>query len=471
MKFTILFVIVAVALAAVVGFGIYKNQPETVAFDSLIGVADDLAARDELSPITSMLKNGSLFLGISKAEDENGNSVIGNLGAYGKIYFSENAVALEDIDIHYNDIWVYGDAYLSDEMILVSESKILDGTYGAKRNALALSFENSIFAYGSESKYAIEDTATHNAVVNTLKALEDISFEEDSEELLTKIVPELWQIVCEHCEITQGSAEITLQGKRENARIIRINLDAAALASIVEDIFYYLEQNNDIPLFIRKHEAMLSLSLGLESGQTAYDTYYDFLEVFEENLDDIQDQILDDIKGDIELKIATPMLQSKLLKLEFKNDGDTLLLADFGKDGLRTTNNIIVKLEDQQISYYIEQNDDYAYESTLAVNGYHKMSINVNKSREKFEIQFEELGDLKNVTVKGTYKEGIGWKSLELNKITYSESIYADETVIKCSILAILQETGTLPTITGSHTKLSAITEDEVDAWIEKIKS
>lgn len=471
MKFAILFVIVAVALAAIVGIGIVKNQPETVALDSMVGVADDLLAREEVSPIVNMLKSGSLYLALSTAEDENGESVIGNLGAYGKVYFSEDAMALENIDFLYNDFWIYGDAYVSDDIVVIEESKVLGGAYGSKRNTLAMSFENSIFAYNSESKYAVQDTRTHNTIVNALLALEDTSFDEDTEALLTKIVPEMWKIVYDNCEITTGNAELSLQGNRESVRVIRMIFDAEALSRIVEQLYDYVEVSHDIPFFIRKHDAALALCFGLRDGQTAYTAYMDYLEAFEDKLDDICENIQRSVNGEVEIKIATPMLQSKLLKLELKYNSDTLFLLDFGKDGLRTTNEITVQLQDQTFQYSIDQNDDDAYKSRFYINESEKISINVDKSREKFDIKFDAIGNARNITAKGVYKESTNWASVQLTKITYSPSMYESERVIKCDIMAILQQNDTLPTFSASYSKFSSITEDEVDAWLEKIGS
>ena len=126
MKVKVLVIIVLLALAAVVGFGIYKNQPQNVAIDALVGVSDEFLARDEITPIVKMFKSGSLYFGFGKTEDDNGESVTENFGAYGKIYFSEDAVALENIDILYDDFWVYGDAYISKDLLFVQEEKILN---------------------------------------------------------------------------------------------------------------------------------------------------------------------------------------------------------------------------------------------------------------------------------------------------------------------------------------------------------
>ena len=58
----------------------------------------------------------------------------------------------------------------------------------------------------------------------------------------------------------------------------------------------------------------------------------------------------------------------------------------------------------------------------------------------------------------------------ELDKIVYSsDSMYEDNHTIKCNITLILQQNDTFPTISGSYTPLSAITEEEVDAWVQKL--
>ena len=191
MKIAILFVVVAIAVAAFIGVGIYKNQPENVAFDALIGTPSEFNARDEVRPVVNMLKQGSLYFGIKEAKDASGESVIGDLGAYGKIYFSEDAVMVKNLDVLYNDIWVYGDIYASEDLLYVSDEKILEGSIGIDRKALSLSFQNSIFDYYSNSKYSIEDVSTYNDIMRLMYAIEDTSFEADAEQLLSTVIPDI----------------------------------------------------------------------------------------------------------------------------------------------------------------------------------------------------------------------------------------------------------------------------------------
>ena len=117
------------------------------------------------------------------------------------------------------------------------------------------------------------------------------------------------------------------------------------------------------------------------------------------------------------------------------------------------------------------KNSIFAHKSRFYINESEKMSINVDKSREKFDIKFDAIGNARNITAKGVYKESTNWASVQLTKITYSPSMYESERVIKCDIMAILQQNDTLPTFSASYSKFSSITEDEVDAWHEKIGS
>ena len=177
----------------------------------------------------------------------------------------------------------------------------------------------------------------------------------------------------------------------------------------------------------------------------------------------------DKIEDYIEIKIVTPKLQSKLLKLEIEQDGDSVFSVDFGKSGLAKTNEITVQTQEETYYYYVEQNDSEAYESQLIINNRIAAQIYIDKSREKFEVLWQADLFADEIELRGTYKEDTGWYSVELNKIIHSN--YTSESTIKCDITFIFQENATMPPLISDYIKPSQITEEQVDAWREKVNN
>lgn len=84
--------------------------------------------------------------------------------------------------------------------------------------------------------------------------------------------------------------------------------------------------------------------------------YEKWLDEFENEIGNICDNISDDFKS-LTVNIATPKLNSKLLKLEIEVDNQTVFVLDCGEKGLKKTDTITIEALNAKISYKVISND------------------------------------------------------------------------------------------------------------------
>ena len=189
----ILAVVFLVGAGSIIGVAAYNNSPKTVAIKAIENAIEATLEREEVQPLYNMLKGGSLSFNVSKIE-EDGDDLLEGGSISGKLYFSQDALMLDDFKSDAYGIDVSGKIYLSDEMFYVSEDEYLGGAYGFEFDKLAKDFADSIFAYGSDSVYAIEDEEIYEAIIEALEKLDNEKIKKDSEKLLKKLLGELWKI-------------------------------------------------------------------------------------------------------------------------------------------------------------------------------------------------------------------------------------------------------------------------------------
>ena len=111
--------ILVVAIGAGIAFAVYVNAPENVAISAVTGVIEDFAEREEISPIVEILKGGSVSISAEKIEDDDGYDVLNGGSINGKVYFSSDAIYLNDIDIELDGDEISGNLYVSNEKIYI----------------------------------------------------------------------------------------------------------------------------------------------------------------------------------------------------------------------------------------------------------------------------------------------------------------------------------------------------------------
>ena len=195
--------------------------------------------------------------------------------------------------------------------------------------------------------------------------------------------------------------EVKLNGEREKVRVITIKIDGEAMANIVKDIYEYLCEDESIGDFLEEHGSafmVVSSSINGSDSESIAELYEQYLEDMEDRIDDICDEI-EESADDIEIRIMTPKMSHKLLKAEIEVDGEEAFVIDFGKDGVKDTNEITIEVYGEEVSYVISENTKDSYKAKLEADGTDIMKVSIDKKGESYTLSF---GD-GYFTVKGGY--------------------------------------------------------------------
>ena len=188
--------IVAIALASTVvvgagvgaGVAVYANTPENLVARSVAQVFSSITERQEIQLLANVLTKGSIQFSVGNFSAESayneyrGENLVDSyeeahgetiLDVSGKLYFGEKAFYAEDIAVDVEGFKLNADAYISEELVYVNEADFLGGAYGFSTKNLAEQFKNSIFAYGSDSEYAIPDQETYDLILDACKSFEN----------------------------------------------------------------------------------------------------------------------------------------------------------------------------------------------------------------------------------------------------------------------------------------------------------
>ncbi len=470
-------ILLAIVLAIGVGAGIFAaviyNKPEKVAFSAVQGAIEDLLEREEIAPVWNMLHGGSLSVSVDEFKSDDYDMLKGGKVS-GKIYFSEDAFMAEDIKVDLFGVKIDGDIYTSSDMIYISEDEIFDGKYGIVYKDAANDFEDSIFAYGSGSDYAIQDEDTYDAIMETLESLKDTDNEKlrkDAEELAEEHIKNIYEIICDNVEFESDNDEVRLNGQREKVRVITIKMDGDDIANIVRDIYEYLCEDKTIGDFLDEHGSSLALAdylFKLDSDSLG-ELYEEYLEDMEDRIDVICDEIEDQC-DDTEIKIITPKMSHKLLKAEIEVDGDTVFSIDFGKDGVKKTNEINVEIDGEELSYVISENTKDTYEAKLEADGETVIKVSIDKKGESYKLS---LGD-GYITIKGDYITDGDTTTITVEKLTVRYESWEDSSettyTYDADITIIIDEKDDIPAAPDKFDRISDITEEDIEKWFEKIQ-
>ena len=441
--------------AAVVGAIIY-NQPEYVAARALSGFGDDLLARKEIKPLYQTLTGGSIDFRIDDvrldANTEYEESLYMNLK--GKVYFDEDAVMLKNFKLETDGLSLNGEMYISDNEMYISETDVLRDAYGVKLSQLGYDLSNSIFAAGSGSDYAL-DYDTYNELMDICKLVErSDEMKDDAEELSDKLSEDIWKIVIDYAEVSSESRDVRLNGNLKNSRIITVRVDKYAMDSIIWDTYYYLRDSEDIMSFLNKYEDSFEPMLDdmYDHGyNTVSEAYQDLMAEAEADIKDACVEMRTSDFDNVELKLTTPTLTSKLLKLEFWVNNSMLISLDCGEKGIKKTDTVTLLIPDTiEITYNVRQLTDSKTEATFTFDTY---------SNDNFRI-FVNID-----TYRGIYTAGFEYYSSSYEYLAPSENgdEYYYETV-DYNEYTIFTVSGGINTVNDTTT----ITVDQIVTQVEK---
>ncbi len=491
-------IIITVLLVVIVGGTItavaVTNSPKLVVARSLKKLSEDFTERSEIKPFQDIFNKGSLEFSLTSIK-ENNYDILKNSSLSGKIYFSQNAVMLNDANIKINGEKFSVDIYVSNEQAYVTEDKIIGGSYGIKYCDIADQLSNSIFSPDSKSDYAI-DSKIFDKIISTLDKVE----ENDSTyatliEILEKIFSDLSEIIFENADFSSEKTNVRINGTKSKVRLITITFDSDAIENIIRETYDYLSSDELISGFIENYDEILTLFANEITGSyyaSFADIYKDALEEYENNIDDLCDNISENIDT-ISLCIATPKTSSKLLKLELKIDKETLFSLDCGKKGIEKSNEISLETPFFKASYKVNENnkkktsvdinisdnDNQSFEISLEIdkekNSYTASYIN---SYESYSSYYGSYVYTDKYTVKGSIETNGDKTSLTVDKITnkYSRDSgnnsydYENEYVIKLDCKVVFDTKDKMPSLIKKYNTLSNITNKDIDNWLSKLK-
>ena len=403
-KLIVLIVTLAVAIGGGATAAVVLNTPENVAGRAISALADDFFERDEIEPISDVFSGGSLDFSLTGMNDNNGVELMDDNCVKGKLYFSDEAFMLKDFDLKLPDVELFGEVYLSRDVIYVSEENILGDTYGVDFSALADDFKGSIFAPGSDSYYELDEDV-YDRFVDMFEALADGDYEKDAKKLLKRVTRDLWEIFMDNADLSKESKKIRVGGKRTELRVVSIVVDGDALKDIIADTYDYLCDSDDIWDFIEEHGDLIYSS----EDETLADAYEDWLRDLDDTFDELYDEI-DSYFTTLEIDIATPKMSAKLLKLEVRYNDETYLTLDVGEDGIKKSEEITLQTRYTEISYKVSDDGD-EFSAGLEIDPVDGdevlFKIEIDRENEEFSVIVKSTGYdyYTERTLKGEYSK------------------------------------------------------------------
>ena len=455
------FLVFSGAIGTIIGV---VNTPERVAASALTNAFEDLAKRDELAPLSKVLTEGSIALsieddGLYELMEAEGECEIG-----GKIYFSKDAVMLDELIIRQDDLSVSGSLYFSEDLIYVENEEILDGAWGLKRGELADSWADSVFAPDSDSDMALDED-TFNMVGELLKALDDNldkDMAKDLEKVSERYVKKAWKLICEYAEFESETDEIRMNGQRKDARVITITLDAEAVASIVEDMCNYILEDDKLADLVEKYgDRFANMLEDYAEIEDVSEAYEDLLVQLEENMDEMIDGIEESMENELVVTIATPKLSSDLLMLQVSYDRTDYVTIEFGHKGIRKTDCITVDIyEGVEIVYEITEDSKDDFEAELTVDDRQVATLAIDKDKKEYELELVDL-----FAIEGTLESKSGVTRISIDTVKADGEKYHD-----LGIVLTLDEKDKMPAPAKKVESILSITMEDIENWGEKLE-
>ena len=482
MKTKVLAIIIAAVLligaGTGIGFAIYGNLPQNAAATAIFGAIEDFGERDEIKPIVKMLTGGSFEFSLNELKE--GDEDILEDGKFsGKMYFSKDAFMLQNLEFNTGDFAIAGDIYISEDLLYISEDELLKNAYGIELKKIVEDFEDSIFAYGSDSEYAIPDEETHNDIVSALSAAQDTKMQKEAQKIAEKLYKKMWKIACDNFEFESENEEIKVGGSKEKVRVITIIIEGDALAEAISEFYDYLCEDKSIPKFLDKYEDALAFTFTDTDDKTIGELYEEYIDTLGERIDDICDTVAKAYRNDIIIKVATPKSSKKLVKLEVEANGNNVFTLDLGMKGIRKTDKITLDIKGEKFTYQVKENDSREFECVLK-NDTTTVKFNVDKKKDKFTFSVDSpnSSSFKSLTIKGDWVTKSGKSTITVDKIesvTYGYDKYYNWTeitnTIDCEIVFVIDQSDKIPSAPKDYKRLSDITEEDIEDWVEAFGS
>ncbi len=489
MKKFVIPVVAAVAVAGVatgtgIGVAAYMNQPKIVAVRALEGAMQDLLKREEIEPLVNTLKQGSLSLNGSLSQGAE------KLEVGGKIYMNANKCAIMADELVFktsdgtNSVQLTGSAYFSEDKFYISNNEWLKGTYGVVRGETLAAWEDSIFAPDSQSAFALPQE-TFNRISNSIKLYhegKDKELSKKAEKIVKRYLKEAISIIQENLEFEEESKKIDVNGERVEARVITITVTAQNFVNILDDIYDYAVEDDDLRNFVvwvaDTYEEQLSQAGVITDDINIENVYYELMNELSEEIDDM-DTRAQTMESSLTFQIATKKNSTQLMKFSLcDSSGDTplqVLSLEIGEKGIKNTDKITVienmpLVAQKQSIYEIKENTDKSFQAVATVE-YDDYNDKYDHKVEIFNFKLDKKDNAyklllpNEIIIKGTLKQSGDKTTITVNKVTQSEQ----EVGVGLSLTLIIDERDAMPKPSKDIKDISDVSAIKFEEVIEKI--
>jgi hypothetical protein len=463
-----LIIIIAAALLAVGGtvgtvVGV-NNSPKVVAMNAVANALEDLTKRDEVAPIFNAMNGGSLAFSAKGTDIEELMDLDDGAELSGKLYMNadKKALMLDNLSFEMGDFSLTGQFYAGSDAVYISNKEILDGTLGVERGSLVKDLKRSVLAPTSDSAYAM-DEESYKILKEVFDALDnevDQDLEKDLKKVTERYVKQAWKLVGEYAEFEAENDDVRINGDRQKARIITVTLDDKAACMIVEEMIEYLLDDDALADLVKEYgdrlENILKSTMGIEDPSKKYD---DLMDELDDNMDEIIDSVKEGMQDDLVITIVTPPATADLLMLTVEYGQTEIFQAEFGHEGVRKTDCITVNVADVEVVYQVTENSRKSFEAKLAVNDSDLAKIEIDRSRDDFELELVDLCIL----------EG-DWSSKgKTTSITVDTVKVGEERYNHLKLELVLSESDKMPAREKNVDSILTVDEKDVERWEEKI--
>ena len=482
---------IAIILAAVlvVGGGVTagvvvsnNNLPENVVKDALLGLTEVLD-RAELKPLYETFTNGSIEMSQTYIRQDSSTETWTNSA---KVYFANDGIVLQDISLAETGFALQGEVWLTEDFVCINAENLFADAYALELGKLAKQFEKSIFAYGSGSKYAIQEEDDYEDVLKLLEHLDKLNtrkMQREVSKIISNYLKELWEIVCDNVDFEEEVKVVKIDGDSVEARNINIVVDADDVCEIWEATLEFLQEDEQVTKFLDKNEDLLNIAnnpiFGAEqtTNQTLSDTYREMLKQLKKEFYSTAAEIQESW-GDNQLVIdvATPKHKSELLKLNVNYANEDVYTLDFAGKNIKDTNKITL-VEEGVKQVYKTLDGDQFFGITYTIDDVEMFKFQLNKESSTYELyysdaNFDEISPI-SYRIEGRVIDGADLK-ITINKVTRIEdNIWWDnpmETSYLTDLEFVLRNKDKLPAKPDNYKTIGTLTEEDVDKLLQDLQ-
>ena len=452
-----------------------NNLPENVVAEALLSLAD-FTERAELKPIYEVLTNGSIEMSQSYIRQNDKTEMWTNTA---KVYFADDGVVLQNINFAQTGFELQGELWLTEDFVCINAENLLDSAYAIEMGNLAKQFEKSIFTYGSNSEYAIQDQRLYAGILSLLDHLDKLNARKMQKEL-TQIgqsyLKELWDIACKQVDFSEGTKAMEIDGKKVDVRNINIVVDAYDVCKIWESTLDFLQEDDQVTKFLDKNEDLLNIAnnpifgAGQTTNQTLSDTYREMLKQLKKEFYTTAAEIQESW-GDNQLVIdvATPKHKAELIKLNINYANEDVYTLDFAGKTIKDTNKITL-IEQGVKQVYQTLNGDQFFGITYTIDDVEMFKFQLDKETSNYELYYDAtINDAVSTIsyrIEGKVIDGADLK-ITINNVTQIEdNIWWEnpkETSYLMDLAFVLKNKDKLPAKPQGYKTLETLTEEDLE--------